>query len=188
MTWVGLGGVTVAVGQTLTGQATALSASLSPTLGAALPAITVFANAGPLEGPHDARHASLLEGNLAPLLSGTTLHAVTIGGLDRATSEASLANLALSVGSLTVTLRFARAVAEGASGSGASGFARVDELFVNGLPIIVTGAVNQLVPIPAGHLIVNEQKMTARSAHVNALHIVVEGVADIVVASALAGF
>ena len=50
----------------------------------------------------------------------------------------------------------------------------------------VTGDPNQTIPLVGGVLILNEQQTDAGGALVNALHVVVNGIADIVVASASA--
>ena len=69
----------------------------------------------------------------------------------------------------------------------AMGTASVTDLSVNGVPISVTGAPNESIAIPGGRIVVNEQSTSAGSTVVNALHIIVGGVADIVIASAAAG-
>jgi hypothetical protein len=73
----------------------------------------------------------------------------------------------------------------GAAGSGSSTFSN---LSVNGIPVVVTGAPNQSVWIPGGQLIINEQTISPTgTAVVNALHVAISGVADVVIASATAG-
>ncbi|PYQ12187.1 MAG: hypothetical protein DMF80_18760 [Acidobacteria bacterium] len=72
----------------------------------------------------------------------------------------------------------------GAAGSGSSLLAN---LSINGVPIDVTGEPNQTVSIPGGQVVINEQTVSAAGTTVNALHAIVSGVADVVVASATAG-
>jgi hypothetical protein len=55
------------------------------------------------------------------------------------------------------------------------------------MPIAVTGEPNQTVAIPNGSVILNEQRISADGITVNALRVIVTGVADVVVASATAG-
>src|SRR3989442_15186927 len=64
----------------------------------------------------------------------------------------------------------------------------VDNLAINGLPIPVTGDPNQRIDVPGGVVIINEQRVSPDGTTVvNALHAVISGVADVVVASATAG-
>jgi hypothetical protein len=72
----------------------------------------------------------------------------------------------------------------GAPGSGSSGIAN---LSINGVPIVVTGDANQTISIPGGQVVVNEQIISPSGATVNAIHVTVSGVADVVIASATAG-
>jgi hypothetical protein len=56
------------------------------------------------------------------------------------------------------------------------------------MPVSVSGDPNQTITIPGGQLIINEQTISSNGAMVvNALHIIVNGVADVVIASATAG-
>jgi len=52
----------------------------------------------------------------------------------------------------------------------------------------VTGQPNQTIPIFGGRVVVNEQQQILPSGRtVNALHVIVDGIADVVIASATAG-
>jgi hypothetical protein len=73
--------------------------------------------------------------------------------------------------------------------SGVAGSSNIDGLSVNGMPIPVTGAPNQTIGIPGGSLVLNQQQTLADGTIVvNALHAVVSGVADVTVASSMAGW
>ena len=79
----------------------------------------------------------------------------------------------------------ARALAVlGAAGSGAS---NLDNLAINGVPVPVSGGPNQTIYIPGGLVVINEQQTSPTSTVVNALHVTVYGVADVVIGSATAG-
>jgi hypothetical protein len=147
---------------------------------------TVLADTGTLGDSGDARHASLLTGTVPSLLTGDTLHATTIGGSTQVSSEASLADLALTVAGTTVGADFvmsrARAV-WGAAGADVS----ISGLSINGLLVAVTGDPNQTIDIVGGRVVINEQQPSPTSIGVSALHVIVDGVADVVVASASAG-
>ena len=169
--------------QTVTGTARAVQATVLGLGGTT----TVLADTGPLAGTSDARQASAPAGNVPSLLTGDALHATTIGWPDQVASEASVAALALSVAGTTIgaDLVMARALAVlGAAGSGAS---NLDNLSINGVPVPVSGGANQTIYIPGGLVVINEQQTSPTSTVVNALHVTVYGVADVVIGSATAG-
>ncbi len=73
----------------------------------------------------------------------------------------------------------------GAAGTGSS---TISNLSISGTPIAVTGDPNQTVPIPGGQVVINEQSISSTgTAVVNAIHVTVTGVADVVIASVTAG-
>src|SRR2546422_852665 len=75
-----------------------------------------------------------------------------------------------------------------ATASSAAGASNIDGLSVNGAPIPVTGDPNQTIGIPGGLLVLNEQQtLPDGTLVVNALHAIVSGVADVAVASSMAG-
>jgi hypothetical protein len=170
--------------QTVTGQARAVQATVLDLLGART---TVLSDTGTLSSSSDDRGASQLTGNIPSLLTGEALHATTFGWPDQVASEASLANLALTVAGNTIGADFAMARAVSASGAVGVGSVNIDGLSINGLLIFVTGDPNQTISIPGGLIVINEQHTSPTETVVNALHVVVYGVADVVIASATAG-
>jgi hypothetical protein len=169
--------------QAVTGHARAVQA----TVGAAPTQVTTaLADTGPLGGPQDARDASLLAWTIPALLTGEALHATTIGRAQQVDSHASLGNLVLSIAGTTITAEFVLASATAAAGPAATGHAVVEGLLVNGLPLVPTGEPNQRIDVPGGYLLINELQRAPGSATVNALHLVIPGVADVVIASASA--
>ena len=167
----------------VTGQARAVQTAV----GDALPPVTTaLADTGPLGGAHDARDASLLRWTIPSLLTGDVLHATTIGWEDHVASEASLRHLVLSIAGTTITADFVMARAKAAADPAAAGTSVVEGLNVNGLPIVATGEPNQRIDLPGGYLLINEQQRASGRTAVNALHLVVTGVADVVIASAIA--
>lgn len=170
--------------QAVTGHARAVRAAVGE---APTTVTTALADTGPLGGPHDARDASLLEWAIPSLLTGEGLHATTIGWGDQVESEASLRNLVLSTAGNTITADFVMARAQAAAGPDAVGHSVVVGLIVNGLPIFATGEPDQRIDVLGGYLLINERHNAAGSAIVNALHIVISGRADVVIASATAG-
>jgi hypothetical protein len=118
---------------------------------------TTLADTGTLGGPTDARDASQLTGSIPALLSAEALHATTIGWDDQARVTA----------------------VQGAAGNRTSSVAG---LTINGVPVDVSGLANQTITIPGGAIVINEQAGDA----VNAIHIIIDGTADVVIASASA--
>jgi len=171
-----------AAAQTFTGQARAVQATVTSLFGNST---TTLADAGTLSDPSEPRHATAQTGTIGSLFSGEVLHAATMGWTDQAASQASVGSLALTLGVARISAASAAASAvAGATGSASS---VVGNLAVNGVPVFVTGTPNQIVPIPGGRLIINEQIFSPDGVTVNALHVTVTGVADVVVASATAG-
>jgi hypothetical protein len=141
---------------------------------------TVLSDTGTLNSATDARDASQSEGAVDALLTAQTLHATAIGAVDEVSSEASLAGLALSIAGTTVTAEFVQARAT--SGNRGVRAATINGLAINGVPVDASGRENQTITIPGGAVVINERS----GGVVNALHIVINGVADVVIASASA--
>jgi hypothetical protein len=165
---------------TVVGSAQAVQATL-------LGITTALADTGTLGSTSDAREASQVIGSIPNVLGGEALHAVTIGWPDQVASEASVANLGMSVGGVRVAADFVMARASDSTGAAGSGVSTIEGLSVNGVPVFVTGAPNQIVQFPGGQMVINEQTISAASSTVNALHVTVFGIADVVIASAKAG-
>jgi hypothetical protein len=146
-----------------------------------------MADPGTLSGPNDVRDASQITGGIPGILVGQAFHAATIGWNDQVASEASVANLGLNVGGIAIGADFIMARAMSTVGSAGVGTVNIDGFSVNGVSIPITGEPNQTVSIPGGSIIINEQQISAARTVVNALHVRVFGVADIIVASVAAG-
>jgi hypothetical protein len=149
---------------------------------------TVLAGTGTLSGVNDARDASMTAGSLPSILTAETLSAATIGWPDQVYSTASLTNLSTTVAGIGITADSVMAQASQIAGSAGTGSSSFSNLAIAGVPINVTGAPNQVVAIPGGIVTINEQTISSTGAAVvNALHVTVAGVADLVVSSATAG-
>ena len=170
--------------QTVNGQAAAVQATVVGLFGNT---VLGLANTGTLSGPNDAREASQLTGNLLGALTAEVPQAATMGLGDQVDSQASLANLALSIAGSNIGADFLIAQATAALGGVRSGSASVTNLSLNGVPIAVTGDPNQILAIPGGTIVINEQQASPAGMVVNALHVIVGGVADVVIGSATAG-
>lgn len=169
---------------TFSGQATGINATV-------LGINTVIADTGPLPSSGGALQASLLTASVPGLLTADVLHATTIGQANESSSEASVADLSLTVAGNTIAASFlmsqAVAACTGTSPS-VSGSSELADLAINGQQISVSGQPNQTIALPNGDVVINEQQTSVSgntgSTTVNALHIVVNGIADIVVSSA----
>ncbi len=149
---------------------------------------TTLVEAGPLPSTGGAEGQTLLKASVPGVLSAEVLHAATSGQGSRSSSEASVAELSVTAGGNTVSAGFLMARAEAkctggnASVSGSSEIARL--VINNDQTIVVSGAPNQTIPLPNGRVIINEQQSGSGDITVNALHIIVDGIADVVIASA----
>src|SRR6266853_1526116 len=160
----------------------------TPTVGTLSGTTAVLGDTGTLvAGTSNVLQASGVTGGIPSLLTGETLHAVTIGYPDQIDSEASLAALALNVAGTSIGADFVMSRASAVVGSSV-GASNIDGLAINGVPIPVSGAPNQTIGIPGGLLVLNEQQsLPDGTLVVNALHAIVSGLADVAVASAMAG-
>ncbi len=94
----------------------------------------------------------------------------------------------MAVAGIGITADSVMAEASQIAGSAGTASSSFSNLAIAGVPINVTGAPNQVVAIPGGVATINEQTISSTGAAVvNALHVTVAGVADLVVASATAG-
>ncbi len=162
---------------------------------------TVVSDTGPLPPSGDGREASLstFKGAFSTVptpLDAEVAHASSIGQGDRSRSEASVANPDVVIGGNTIAASFVMARAAAAwqpapASPVASGSSEVVGLVINGIPVAVSGAPNQGVVLPNGRVVINEQSSSTgdNSAEitVNALHVVVDGLAGVVMSSARAG-
>jgi len=179
LAWPGIGAA-----QTVTGEATAVRTTVLGLLGSVT---TTFAGTGNLAGTTDARDASASGGTLISGVVGEALHATTIGWPDQVASQASVAGLGLNIPGLAIGADLIIAEAQSALGGASSATSALTNLQVNGVPIAVSGAPNQAVSIPGGTMVINEQTQSASGIVVNALHVVVFGIGELVVGTAAAG-
>ena len=167
---------------TYSGRATVVQATV---LGLPL----TLVDAGPLEPTGGAKDASLLNATVPGILTAEVLDAETVGQGNASRSEASVAELTLTVGGNTISADFLQARATAMctdNGATASGSSDITELTVNGQTVAISGMPNQTVNSPDGlvQIIINEQTPGPGGITVNALHVTVNGVADVVISSA----
>ena len=182
---------TIGRAQTVTGQGTAVQATVfgvTTLLGTVGAKTTTLGSTGTIGATNVERDASQSAGSVASLLSADVLSSSTYSYMDEVDSQASVGDLNLSVAAVSITAASVMAEASQVSGSAGSGSSRIDSLAIDGVPVGVTGAPNQIVAIPGGQVVINLQTISSTGAAVvNALHVTVTGVADVVIASATAG-
>ena len=177
---------TTTTSPTVLGSASAVQATVLGILGTGT--TTVLAGTGTLGGTNDARDASMDTGSIPSTLNAETLSTDTISWVDEVDSEASLTNLNMTVAGIGITADSVMAQASQVLGAAGSGSSTLSNLAINGTPIAVTGDPNQTIWVPGGQVIINEQTISPTgTAVVNALHVAITGVADVVIASATAG-
>ena len=169
-----------ATAQTVSGSAAAVQANV-------LGVTAALADTGPLADASDLREASALESGILSLGSADVLHAATGASPDYVSSEASLADAGLAVAGNFISAAFVMAWTEAPAGGSPVGTSEIDGLSINGVPVTVTGQPNQTVWLLGGQVILNEQIPTSTGTTVNAVHVIVSGVADVVLATASAG-
>jgi hypothetical protein len=179
----GLGWPASADAQTAIGQASAALVTVGAADGTST---TTLSDTGSLSSSTDARESSQSSGAIESFVSGEALHATTIGWSDQVASEASIANVSVTAGGSSISADFAMARATDAPSNGGNATVRIDGLSINGVAIPVTGKRNQRVDIPGGVVVINEQRTSGGALVVNALHIVIDGGEDVVIASATA--
>src|SRR5260370_6619292 len=171
---------------TVVGQASAARVSVLGILGTAT--TTALADTGTLSAVNDARDASMVTGSVPSTLSAETLSGATISWANQVDSEASVANLNMTIAGVGITADLVMARASQVLGAAGSGSSILSNLSINGTSIAVTGAPNQAIWIPGGQVIINEQTISPTgTAVVNALHVAVTRVCDDVISSATTG-
>jgi hypothetical protein len=180
--------------QTVTYTGEAFGASVN-----ALGIKTTISDTGALPSSGGSLSTQLASINLPGLLDLNLLTASTTGASNVTSSQASVTNVSVTAAgigiSASVLTSNASAQACGSTNPSVNGGSTIANLVVNGQPITVTGAPNQTVPLLIGSLIINEQLSSVNSSYsgssadilVNALHLKVLGLADVVVSSSHAG-
>ena len=167
-------------------QATTLSAL--GLLGGLGSTTTVLSDTGTLAGTNQSRDAYQTLGSVPSLLTAEVLSASTFSYPNQVDSQSSLANLGLAVAGVKIVADSVAAQASQVAGAAGTGSTTISNLSINGIPVVVSGYPNQSIPVPGGQVILNEQSISSTgTAVVNAIHVTVSGVADVVIASATAG-
>jgi hypothetical protein len=153
---------------------------------------------GPLPSSGGSLSTELANVDIRGLLDAHFLEASTNGANQQSNAAASVANVTLSVAGVYITASVLTSNATASCQPGhasASGTSTIAALTVNGLSITVTGQPNQTVPLVVGSLVINEQlssittspNVSSADMVVNALHLRVNLLADVVISSSHAG-
>jgi hypothetical protein len=152
----------------------------------------VLAETGPAPAHRGQRENSLLNTPPLPGVTAQELYAVTLGAGSRNRSQASLAYFHARLGSHYVAALWIESESAATSeflNVPTSGKSTLEGLTIDGQQVIVTGEVNQTIPLSDGYLVINEQSASSSrqsgTLTVNALHLV-DGAGSIIAASATA--
>lgn len=170
---------------TVTGQATAAQITVLGLLGTAT--TTTLGSTG-ISATNAESDLGQDTGSIPSLLGAEVLNAATYSYSNEVDSVASLANVGLTIAGITISAGSVTSRASQVLGAPGSGASTITNLAINGVPVAVTGTPNQTIGIPGGQMTLNEQTLSSTgSVVVNAVHVVVNGVADVVLASSTAG-
>jgi hypothetical protein len=170
---------------TVTGQATAAQVTVLGLLGTAT--TTTLGSTG-ISATNAESDVGQDTGSVPSLLGAEVLNAATYSYSNEVDSMASLANVGLTVAGISISADSLTSQASQVLGAAGSGTSSITNLAINGVPVTVDGTPNQTIGIPGGQMVLNEQTISSTgSVVVNAVHVVVNGVADVVLASATAG-
>lgn len=175
------GGGGTSTAQTLTGQASAVTAVV-------LGSVTSLADTGTLVDAADPLGTGQPTGSIPGLLSAEALHAATMGWTDQVASEASLGNLVMSVAGIGIAANTIVSRALAVSGAIPTGLSNIEGLTVGGVSVSPTGIPNQTFSLGGLSVVLNEQIQSAGGIVVNALHVrTLDGLTDVVIGTAKAG-
>ena len=179
-----LGGIT----QTLTGTTQTLAGQASAVTAVVLGTVTSLADTGTLVDAADPLGTGQPLGSIPGLVSAEALHAATVGWTDQVASEASLANVDMTVAGIGIAADTIVSRALAVSGAAPTGLTSIEGLSIGGVPVSFAGVPNQSISLPGLSVILNEQIQSASGIIVNALHVTtLDGLTNVVIGSAKAG-
>lgn len=153
-----------------------------------------ISNTGPLPSNGGALFDQLASLTVPGVANVQLLTASTNGEDGLTNSQASVAEAAIRAAGISITASVLTATANAActaNGVSANGNSQIADLRVNGLSVRVTGQPNQVIPLLVGSLIINEQirqeSDSGAEMIVNALHLRVLGLADVIISGTQAG-
>jgi hypothetical protein len=147
---------------------------------------TTIAGTGNLPSTGGELSNEVLTVSVPGVLTGGVAHASTIGLGNHTDSSSSLSGLSLEVGEVVLTADFIESKASAAIANGeaaTSGGSTLVNLVIAGQAITISGFPNQTVLVPGGKVVINETLQSAGAITVNALHISLTDIADLVLGS-----
>ena len=166
---------------TISGQASAVTAVVLGT-------VTSLADTGTLVDAADPLGTGQPLGSIPGLVSAEALHAATMGWTDQVASEASLANVAMTVAGIGIAVDTVVSRALAVSGAVPIGLTDIEGLTIGGVSVSPAGVPNETISLGGLSVILNEQIQSASGIVVNALHVTTpDGLINVVVGSARAG-
>jgi hypothetical protein len=183
--FLGLAQLGIAQTVTYTGEAAVAKVNVLGILNASIQ------DTGPLPSSGGSLSTELLSLNVPDLLNLQLLSASTDGENSQTNSAASVTQVTITAAGVYVTASVLTSNASATCAPAVSGTSTVVGLKVNGLSVKVTGAPNQTIPLLVGSLVINEQissvvnqpQFTSADMLVNALHLKVNVLADVVISS-----
>lgn len=170
---------------TVTGQATAAQVTVLGLLGTATTTTLGSTGISTTSAESDVGQDT---GSVSTLLGAEVLKAATYSYSNEVDSMTSLANVGMNVAGITIAADSVTSQASQVLGAAGSGTSTITNLAINGAPVTADGTPNQIVAIPGDQMTLNEQTISSTGGVVvNAVHVVVNGVADVVLASSTAG-
>jgi hypothetical protein len=145
-----------------------------------------ISDTGALPPQGGASEASLLNQSVGDVANVSVLHASAVAQGNYSRAEASAAEVGLTVGANAISAGLLMARVEARCPSGVTAQSDILLLVINGQEIAVSGQPNQTIDVVAGRVIINEQTQSGDVTTVNALHIILPGIADVIVSSASA--
>jgi hypothetical protein len=166
------------------GSATALNATITTIEnGIVVSDQTLVANTGLLAASGGSLSATEPQANIQEMVIAENLNASISGEANQTVAQSTVGSMNLSVNGNVITVGTVTATASSTCGA-TSGSSTVTNLVVNGTPITVTGAPNQVVFLQGGGFImINEQSVSKKgkvqAITVTALRIVIPNAADV---------
>ena len=184
MAWLLVWPATSLAASTVTGEGTVVQATVQGALGTTT---TMLSDTWAIGDINQEQDVSQDKGSVASLLTADVLSSSTYSYANEVDSQAALGDLNLTVGAVSITADSVLAEASQVLGAASSRRSYIDNLAINGVPIVVTGSPNQTIAVSGGQVVINEQTSQSGTTVVNALHVTINGTADVVICSARVG-
>ena len=150
----------------------------------ALGLVIKSAEAGPFGLEGGSESVSALTATLPNILSTGVLNGDVWANRYHSRASSSVDQLWLNLVGLKLTASVLAAKTAADCEGDVVGSSSVASITINGKTIAITGQPNQTIPLLVGKVVINEKQPYNNGIRVRALHVVVNGIADVVVAEA----